>query len=260
MPVQSVECPYSINVHGRLKMDHARDQVAAPTVAKILATVTNALAERDKLTTEDAQGWAGETLGRYTTPVATNVIIAGRFGPDAVVATPNHGANSDAASAGRSIIYGGALNADAWDAVKRARDVYVDLAPPSTRDFGAGVEGALDQMIPEHEWTTDAARVVAWAHAAFHAVFPDDGDIDISINGGTNAGHCIAAATRGALIFNQGAVGWSWFSPDNNEEIMATVVHEFGHHAAHQAEHSYAWGDACTYIAARMLLTGMVLS
>ena len=260
MPVQPIDCPYSINVLGRLKMDHAHDQVAAPTVATILAVATNVLAASDKLTEDDAKGWAGTTLGKHSTPVAVKAVLDGRFGADAVVASPtDRGANADAASAGRTVIYGGSLQPEAWDAIKRARVSEPDLAPPSTRDFGAGVEGMLDNVIPEHMWTTDAARVVRFAKAAHNICLPDDGDLDVLICGGDSAKHCVAAATRGQMIFNQGAVGWEWFSPGNDVEILSTIVHELGHCMAHQAEHTYAWGDACSYIAARLLVCHMDL-
>lgn len=253
MPVQPIDCTYSVNVHGRLKMDHARDQVAAPTVAKILAVATNALAEHDKLTTDDAQGWAGSTLGRYTTPVATKAIITGRFGVDAVIAHPtDRDANAGAASAGRAVIYGGSLNGEAWSAVKRAQDVIPDLAPASTVEFGRAARGGLENVIPESEWTTDAARVVAWAKAAFKIVFPDDGELDVKIYSGGDA-NCIAAAGRNTLAFSQGDVGWDWFSPDNDVEILDTIVHELGHHMEHESGHTAAWGNACAYIAGRLL-------
>jgi hypothetical protein len=258
MPVQEIECPYSINVHGRLKLDQARDQVTAPTLAKVMAAAANMLAEADKLTDEDAQSWAGDTLGPTSTPIAVKAIIDGKFGPDAMVASvTDHGANADAASFGRPLIHSRSLRPEARDALRRAQTEHPDLAPVTTAQFASPVEGLLTQQIPEAEWHADAQRVVAWARAAFAVCFPGD-TLTVSIYGGDKANHCIAAGSRNELIFNQGLIGWEWFERSNNAEIIDTVIHEFGHHAKHMADHSPAWGYACCSIAGKLLLWGQL--
>jgi hypothetical protein len=257
LPVQPIDCTYSVNVHGRLKVDTARDQIRPAVLAQVLAEVANTLAEHDKLTEADID-WAGDTLGKHSTVEATRAIMETRFGPDFMVAGPDKVANAEAAAVGRTPVYGGSLKSDQWAAIKRAQADDPGFAPTTTSAFGVTVDGSLSNPISPADWTPRATEVVHWCQRIFPVLFPGC-RLEVTIAGGDRAPNCIAAMGHnghvGDLTFNQGQTGWDWF--DDTEEVLDTIIHEFAHfQAGTDARHGIEWGNACSQLGARIALNG----
>lgn len=258
MPVQPIDLPYSVNVHGRLKLDQARDTAQAKDVAAIRAAVANTLAAADQLSADDATEWAASTIGRHSTAEATRKIMGLQYGDDFLTAGVKPGPNADAVSAGRKLVYTAKLPEETRDAIKRVQAIDPGFAPtPAKAGFGDGLDtGSPGTAVERARWTPDAERLVTWAEAAYRDLTGRPLVVTI-YDGGTNGAHGSASDDHLNLYVHN--LGWAWFEPGNEQDQMNLTIHEFGHLvAANGVEHTFAWSVACISVAAKLMVRGVM--
>jgi hypothetical protein len=258
MPVQPIDLPFSVNVGRRIKLDQARDMIAEGDLQVIRAAVVNLLAEKDALSVDDAVEFGMSTIGKHSTPEATSKVMRLAYGEDFLVAGVRPGPNSDAASAGRTLVYTRTLSSDARGAIERTRTVDPTFAlTPSKAGFGDGLDtGTPGHVVERAAWTPAAVSFVQWCVDAYRDTTGKAVRVTI-YDGGTNS--ALASAGDGDLNFylpNLG--GWAWFEPGNEQEQVRVAIHEFGHLvAANGVEHSPSWGHACIDVASKLMVRGV---
>jgi len=129
--------------------------------------------------------------------------------------------------------------------------------PSSSKEFSSSSRSSsiLPTIIPEHEWTADARRVVAWTKEAAKEALGISLGVQILDNPNTST---LADYGDNHIRFNIGTLGgWDWFDKTNTADHIALVIHELGHHGHHAWGHTEKWENHGFDIAAKLVLWGV---
>jgi Bacterial dnaA protein helix-turn-helix len=190
------------------------------------AQATTAEAERVATATDAAQPWANDAAGdeRANQEAITKVLDL-RFGEKRVIADPSDPEGTKLAmSQGYTVIPGGTLSGDVWSNVRKfGAALPAGKVTPSPKPYSP--DGDRENVIPRSEWKPEYELFYDW----------------VARLGTLLLGHPVSTrfvkesgvywrATFGGLsmALNVSKLGPLWWS--KKEDMLALVLHEFGHH------------------------------
>ena len=227
LPVQEIDCDYSINVLQKVPLSLDREAVLPAYLRDVYAEVLNAM--HDTLTEERAsEGWVREaTMDERVSSEAMKDVIRERYGEKVVVANPfDARANDDALAAGYRVIRGSEMSKEEWDNVRRD-----GLIESSSQVFSRNYENATSVSPDLH-----MQRVQRLAQTIAH----DFLGIHIQVQFLKAPGASISADFNGEILrFNVSNLGKSFFKEELNISILDLIIHELGHSAGMHMDMSY---------------------
>lgn len=260
IPVQSIECPWDVNVQQKVPLGVDRDVVSDAYLAKIYAGVLNEVHE----TIEpglSADTWVHTAMEHPTIQAdAVRHVIKARFGEKAVVARPGEDleAVSDAISDGYKVVYGPQMSAAEWENVRKATAL-----PTASSLFPHGTVAG--------EWvspTPGMLEVKALVERIAAVCFEDRQRISIDVAfkrwpGGVNAQYSRTPfrssdcpENRGTVTFNVKNLGEAWFDHGPTAAQIDLVTHELCHEFGTHTDRAYL--DAITRLTGLLVMKVLI--
>ena len=147
VPVQPIDCSYSINVMQKIPMPPNRDTVSDAYLREIYSVALNATA--DKIRSDDSsEDWIHAGMrSKNTTESAVEAVASARYGDKAVMWSSDTEANERAIGAGYNVVHPRTLSKD-------ERDRLMSVSVPRASDMFGRTPKQV-RMIPKSEWTDD---------------------------------------------------------------------------------------------------------
>lgn len=199
-------------------------------MARIRALVLEHM--QDRLTTEDANAvWVRDAVQSHGEALPGSVIervMDLRFGERRVAYDPSDPeANSRAVAAGYTVIHGGQLSRQEWEAVRRTGAALpAGQVTPSPKVFSDDPDAPELKCIERADWTPAIRDVVAYVERIGRRLLGFD--VTVRIANSISWPYAGAYGSR-RLILNLGRLGHSWFERKDLVEINQLLIHEFGH-------------------------------
>lgn len=252
--------PWHINVMQKVPLNKDRDNVTPSFLREVRAAVLDAT--HQTLTAEQA----ASTWVRDATPKASDAavesVVTARFGEKRVIhdmGDPE--ASGEAASRGYTVVHGGSMSREEWDAVKRVGAILPapKVTPTQRPEFGSRDNAADTKDIPPADWSDGMKRVAAYAVRFAAACLGVEVTVTMTRdpeNGRMQAWYGRGIA-RSDLTFNVYALGERWFEQPDPIEVDRLLIHEFAHQ--YESNHfSHDFHEACCKVgAARISAKGM---
>lgn len=252
IPVQTIDCPWDVDVMQKIPMSQQRDNVSEAYLNRIYAEVLNAGHRRLERGEFDAQ-WVKRAIEHpQITPPALKATLKGRYGSDRVVfETLDMDANARALEAGYAVVRGG-LSKKEIDAFRKHAgvkdsDVVFPTPPPPRIDYAAEPDSNQAKFA---DWVVKMS-----SHCNLQAAvryFDEPGNARLA--------DCSPTTTSPTLRFNAARLGPEFFEPPyGSVEHWKLSFHELGHalDVGSITPHGEAWGDgvskAGAMIAERLL-------
>lgn len=236
--------PFHINVQQKVPLTMERDNVRPAFLRKVRALVLEHAFQAIEGDTAAAP-WVTEALPRVPAEAVRHVVQE-RFGERAVIADPSDREGENIAKAeGYTVVHGGALPKDAWEAVRKAEALKpAGQVTPSPKPFSA--DGKALVFIPSEQWTSgmfafaelvnrviDATDHPRWVQVEFTA------DATWSC-----AGAYVCKRTKpdedGLFVVNIGRLGKDFIdAQQRREDRIRLVIHELAHEYGHHLESGY---------------------
>lgn len=221
---------WHVDIAQKVPLNFDRDNVTPAYLARIRALVLEHL--QDRLTTEDANTvWVRDAVQSHGDDLPGEVIerVMGlRFGERRVAFDPSDPeANSRAVAAGYTVIHGGQLSRQEWEAVRRAGAALpAGQVTPSPKVFSDDPDAPALRYVEREDWTPAIQAVVAYAERIGERLL----GFNLTVKVANSISWPYAGAYGGRrLILNLGRLGHGWFERKDIVEINQLLIHEFGH-------------------------------
>ncbi len=221
---------WHLDIAQKVPLSFERDGVTPAYMARIRALVLEHM--QDRLTTEDANAvWVRDAVQSHGEDLPGAVIervMDLRFGERRVAYDPSDPeANSRAVAAGYTVIHGGQLSRQEWEAVRRTGAALpAGQVTPSPKVFSDDPDAPELKCLEREDWTPAIQAVVAYAERIGKHLL----GFDITVRIANSIGWPYVAAYGGRrLILNLGRLGHAWFERKDLAEINKLLIHEFGH-------------------------------
>ena len=254
IPVVETDMSYTVNVLQKIPLNKDRDNVKPTYLRKLQTGVLDAMYE--EMSEEDVKdSWVNTAL-ENASEKATSDVFAKRHGDDAVVFSPSDPESSKKAMAdGKEVIYAGSYSGNVWQNVRKHREVNPSLAPSSSSLSEYKTDSIIsytDGFGTEEVELTDSMKYVSKLSKEMHNIlFNEECDVNFYEN---SADNCLARYGSCSLYFNISKLGKKWFKWSvNKQEILALIIHEFGHY--YEGDHlSSSYNDALCKIGSKLIL------
>ncbi len=226
IPVQEIDCQYSIDVQQKIPMGVDRETVSASFLQDLYAEVLNNVHE-DVVEENSSQLWVRQAMAdERIQKDAVKDITEKRFG-DKVCIANNFDPNSidEAVANGYNVIYGSELSSDEWSRLKEN-----DLMQSSSDLFGTNFTNApVVEPNDKQKQTANFAKKIAKRLLGINisVVFVKGGFNMVTAQYGSNQ-----------LTFNIDKLN-GFFNEPVSAKTIDLILHELGHHAGNHTEHSY---------------------
>lgn len=225
IPIQTIACPYLVNVMQKVPMPPNRDVVKDSYLQDIYALVLNSTAD----TLEDSEVSASWVrLGiedKEISHEAVTTIMDKRYGDKVALWSSNQLANERAIEAGFELVHGRTLS-------PTERQTMESAGLRHTSDIFPTNWGTAKDFL-EDEWTPDMWRVVEYAKRLARALL----GIDLVVSMYKMPNSDVGADFAGNhLRFNVSRLGKRWFN-----EIDASVTSLLLHELAHTEGNGHNW-------------------
>lgn len=226
VPVQAIDCPYSVNVLQKIPLPPNRDTAKSSYLQDIYTIVLNETAEEVQ---DAAASWVRTALEDKTVaPETVQTIVKKRYGDKVALWSADGRSNDKALAAGYELVHGRTLSA-------KERDVFASVGVKHASEIFPGSTGSRTHYT-EDKLTDDMRRVRQYARQLYKALFRRDVEVkfycDIHISEAASYG-------MGILDFNVGRLGKAWFEENNElvdgthyvfgESVTSLLLHEFAH-------------------------------
>jgi hypothetical protein len=225
IPVQTIGCPYSVNVMQKIPLPPNRDTVKSSYLQDIYAIVLNATADEVK---DAAANWTRMAIeDKEVTPKAVKTIIQKRYGDKVALWSSETKSNERAMLAGYEIVNPRTLS-------QKEREIFSSIGISHTSDiFPIGYK-PMDSLTEEQ--LTDGMKTVRqYAKQLYRGLFHKELGVgffnDFKIGEG-------ADFSMGHINFNIGRLGKAWFDAID-ERTTSLLLHEFAHTEGVGHEPSY---------------------
>ena len=250
IPVVETGDQWHVNIHQKVPLSMERDNVTPAYLRELRVAVLNHMSEQIK-GEEASSNWVREASSHDNVSAqALARVLDERFGTKRVSFDPkDQEANKRAASEGYTVISGGSLSAEEWKNAK-AHNLIVPAGQvtPTPKPFSP--EGEPLKLIPDDYWSEGMCRIANFTrYLAQHIL-----GINLKVQLANDHGWPFRASFGGGvLIFNVASLGRPWFEKHTTDpEVLALIIHEFGHHYA--SDHlSKEYHDALCRVGARMV-------
>jgi len=242
IPVQKIDCLFSINVQQKIPLSIDRDSVSMAFLQDLYAEVLNVTYDQvpaDMISQNWVRlGMADERVSKE----AVKAIITKRFGEKVVIANPfDPIANDNAIANGFKVIGGREMSKEEWDKVKE-----FGILQSSTTSFGTPSE-KLPAVQPNEQQRkfADLAKRIARRVLKFdiNVHFVDGG---VFVSGGSYGNRTLTVNITGSC---------PEFKDEATEEMVDFIDHELGHEFGMHTEASYH--SALTRICGALVIIGI---
>ena len=229
--VTAGDIPWHIDVQQKLPLNMDRDGVTPAYLSRINALVLQHMEAR--LSTQDANAtWVKDAIQRHGEDLPAAVVqrvIDLRFGEKRVVFDPSDPeSNHRAVAAGYTVIHGGQLSAEEWNAVRRTGAALpAGRVTPSPKPFSDDPDAKPLKLLPPERWTDAIRAVVSYAERIGQRLLGCPVVVDVASD---VTWPFSGAYGPGRLVLNHGRLGNGWFERKDLAEINQLLIHEFGHH------------------------------
>lgn len=239
IPVQTIECPWDVDVMRRIPMGQQRNAVSETYLNRIYAEALNAthgMLEQEEFGAQ----WVKRAIEHsQIRPEAVQSTIKGRYGSTkAVFATLDGDANLRASEAGYGVANPGGLSKKEIETFRKNAGVKdsdeVFPTPPPARDFYEPEPGTDKARFAE--WVTGMAGHCNLTATVHYFKEPDNARL----------ADCSASTNTPTLRFNEARLGEAFFRlPYGRTEHWELLLHELGHALSIQSAigHGEAWGE-----------------
>lgn len=215
IPVQTLECPYSVNVLQKIPLPPNRDTVRDSYLQDVYALVLNVTADEVE---DAAASWVRTAIeDKEVAPEAVKAVAKKRYGDKAVLWSADTQCNDKALEAGYEVVHGRTLST-------REREVFASVGiRHSSEVFPSGNRPMT--YLPDEKLTDGMKRVRQYAVQLFKALYKRDLEVRFYSEFGYRT-----AADFGAdcLGFNIACLGKDWFD-DIDARVTSLLLHEFAH-------------------------------
>ena len=232
IPIQDVECQFSINILQKVPMPPNRDVVRDKYLKELYAIVAEAMID---FVPDDraSDGWIRLAVESNKLPTTTiGAIKTKRFGEKAVLWSSDTEANETAEHKGFRVIPKNTLSPE-------EKTAYAEVGVVSSKtEFGSKFSGcgsASSNEIPEGKWGADVTNVANYAkwlaqqvmgHSVTVTVYSEISD------------HAAARCNGRQLYFNKVGLSNAWFE-HITEKTTSLLLHEFAHSMGDGHDTSY---------------------
>ena len=252
IPIVETDMSFSVNVLQKIPLNKDRDNVKPIYLRKLQTGVLDAMYE--EMSEDDIKSsWVNTALEKANEK-ATSHVFGVRHGEDAVTFSPADPESSKKAMAdGREVVYAGSYSGKVWQNVRNHREENPNLVPSSsslsqyqTCNIMMHIDGNQVTKVTE-----DMERIADKAKSFHIKLFDDELNVTFYKNHKDNA---VARYGKCDLYFNTAHLSQKWFNWEvNKEDIMALIIHEFGHW--YTGDHlSSSYNDALCKIGAKLYL------
>ncbi|HUW00910.1 MAG TPA: ATP-binding protein [Acidimicrobiales bacterium] len=252
--------PYHVDVLQKVPLNKDRDNVTPGFLREVRTVVLDAT--HQMLDQEQASAtWARDGMPKAS-DAAVESVMTHRFGEKRVAHDPGDPeASGEAASRGYTVIHGGSMSRDEWDAAKRTGAVLPapQVTPTQRPEFGSRDDAATTKDIPPADWSDGQKRIAAYA--VRFAAKALGIEVRVTMTRDKENGRMAAWYARGVngsdLTFNVATLGQGWFDDPDPEAVDRLLIHEFAHQW--ESNHfSHDFHDACCRVgAARVAAKGL---
>jgi len=224
IPVQPIECSYDVDIRQKIPLSQERDMVSDKFLQDIYAEVLNSVI--DELSEDNvADTWVRIAVSdsRCKDEVVAKVKEK-RFGPKAVLWSTDTEANERAIAQGYQIIHPRTLSEE-----ERSRFESIGLSH-SSEVFGS-TPAIADEVTP----TAGMLKVAEFAKSLARELLGRGIGVRFYSLKRDPAG----ATWNGSLAFNVHTLTPSWFERGITEDVIGTIVHEFGHEGNSDPDYSH---------------------
>ena len=225
VPVQAIDCPYSVNVLQKIPLPPNRDAVKASYLQDVYAAVLNVTAGDVE---DPCASWTKVAMeDKNISPEAVKAIVRRRYGDKVALWSSDTRSNEKAMLAGYELVNGRTLSA-------KEREQFKTVGVAHSSDlFPVAIGGR--KYYGEDQLTAGMMAVRSYARALHQALFGRDIDCkfycDIRIRESASYGY-------GILDFNIGCLGKDWFD-GIDAQTTSLLLHEFAHTEGVGHEPSY---------------------
>ena len=219
IPVQPIDCKYSVNVNQKIPMNANRDSVKDSYLRDIYALVLNQT-HNDLYEDEVSEGWVKvASEDDLVSDDAFKSLQKKRYGDKAVMWSSDLQANEDAIDQGYTVIHGKTMSK-----TERNRFQKVGMIS-SAKKFERGV--APSKYIKPSDWThsMETLSILTKDYAHLIRVASPNVKFISSPQASTVASY---QPRLHMITFNVDKIGGKDFDP-YDQEVLATMVHEFAH-------------------------------
>lgn len=225
IPVQELECKYSVDVQQKVPLSIDRDSVPQSFLTVLYAEVLNAT-HQDLKPEESSEAWIHEASeSKRIIPEAIKTVIEKRYGSKVVVATPtDRNSIDEALSRGFKVVHGSELSGAEWENVRKAEAI-----PSSSQLFGSSTAAGepVEPTIMMLSFRNLAERIAKQCLG-----------IEIQVRFMKWDGVAAQYGNK-TLTMNVKALGADWFIKAPLSKRIALILHELAHENGSHTEHSY---------------------
>ena len=229
VPVQTIDCPYSVNVLQKVPLPPNRDMVKDSFLKDVYAVVLNA-------TIDDIQDpsatWVRTAVeDKLTEPETVKNVMTQRYGKNVVLWSSDQKANERAMSHGYAVVHAKTLSEG-----ERERFGEIGLQHSSSI-FPTNYISVPDY--PRHKWTPGMVNVAGYAQMLANNLPSLRVDIKVFLFSSMQVGEAASYGNR-VLNFNIARLGKVWFN-EVLAPVHALILHELSHHRSlgEGHEHDY---------------------
>ena len=215
IPVQVIDCPYSVNICQKVPLPPNRDTVRDTYLQDVYAAVLNATADEVE---EAAANWTRVAIeDKDADPEAVKTIVTKRYGEKVALWSTDPRANEKAMLAGFEIVHGRTLS-------EREREVFSGIGIQHTSSM---FPTSLKSVEPLREdQLTDGMRVIrAYAKRLYRGLF--DRSLEVSFISDWEI-EAAADFIPHEITFNVARLGRDFFNQIDHR-VTETLLHEFAH-------------------------------
>jgi len=232
VPVQTIDCPYSVNVLQKVPLPPNRDMVKDSFLKDVYAVVLNA-------TIDDIQDpsatWVRTAVeDKLTEPEVVKNVMTQRYGKNVVLWSSDQRANEKAMSHGYSVVHAKTLSNG-----ERERFGEIGLQHSSSV-FPTNYVSVPDY--PREKWTPGMVNVAEYSQMLAKNLPSLGVDINVFIFSSMQVGEAASYGNR-VLNFNIARLGKAWFN-EVLAHVHALILHELSHHRSLGKGHEHDYYKA----------------
>lgn len=224
VPVVEHDGPWHVNVHQKVPLNSARDNVTPGYLRKLREIMLNQ--GHDLLTSADMkQAWVRDAKPKANEEALTSYIHK-VYGKNALIYDPsNPEANKRAIDQGRTIIRETHEDPATWNRIREK-----DIVKPAGDVIQTGVSPGTGSPIERDEWTPAMFNLERYTHELGDHLLGFQPDVEFRNVEHPGNHHFAAWWGNYTITFNLRYLGKQWPAEASQEDVDDLILHEFSHH------------------------------